>query len=89
MPFPVAWSWQQHWQERLLAFSTRSVQNDHEVVQPPEAVWLLQHPSCYTLGRGASEQQPPAEWTESSDFERISSARATFIFDPLGCAAYP
>ena len=56
VPFSVAWSWQQHWQERLLAFSTRSVQNDHEVVQPPEAVWLLQHPSCYTLGRGASEQ---------------------------------
>jgi len=43
VPFPRAWAWQRQLQERLLA--------DPEA---PEAVLLLQHESCYTLGRGAS-----------------------------------
>ncbi|BEV36611.1 lipoyl(octanoyl) transferase LipB [Synechococcus sp. M16CYN] len=43
IPFEQAWSEQQHWQQYLLQ-------------QPlaDEAVWLLQHPACYTLGRGAN-----------------------------------
>jgi len=44
--FPEAWGWQRRWQERLLAAQGAAA---------PEAVWLLQHPPCYTLGRGASE----------------------------------
>ncbi len=42
MPFPQAWRWQRQLQARLL--------DDPE---GPDAVLLLQHPACYTLGRGA------------------------------------
>ena len=56
VPFEQAWTAQQRWQKRLL-----------EEAKAPGAVWLLQHPPCYTLGRGASTQhlhfdpaQPPA-----------------------------
>lgn len=48
MPFAQAWSWQRGWQERLLKGA------DSGAEPPAEAVWLLQHPACYTLGRGAS-----------------------------------
>ena len=41
----MAWAQQRRWQERLLATPGQ-----------PEAVWLLQHQPCYTLGRGASSQ---------------------------------
>ena len=43
MPFDIAWEDQHRWQERLLADPTAA-----------EAVWILQHRACYTLGRGAS-----------------------------------
>ncbi len=43
MPFERAWRWQRGLQARLLA-DPRS----------PEALLLLQHEPCYTLGRGAS-----------------------------------
>jgi len=50
-----AWRWQQQWQQRLLSSGG------------PELLLLLQHPACYTLGRGASlehlhfdPQDPPA-----------------------------
>ena len=43
VPFEWAWGWQRQLQERLL--------QDRE---GPEAVVLLQHQPCYTLGRGAS-----------------------------------
>lgn len=53
--FDQAWESQRLWQQRLLEDSSA-----------PEAVWLLQHPACYTLGRGASlehlhfdPEQPP------------------------------
>ena len=56
VPFERAWADQRHWQQRLL-----------EQPHLPEAVWLLQHEACYTLGRGASSEhlhfpldQPPA-----------------------------
>ena len=56
VPFERAWSDQRRWQQRLL-----------EHPGQPQAVWLLQHPACYTLGRGASTdhlhfdpQEPPA-----------------------------
>ena len=56
VPFEQAWSAQRLWQQRLL-----------ENPCQPQAVWLLQHPACYTLGRGASAehlhfdpQVPPA-----------------------------
>jgi lipoyl(octanoyl) transferase len=43
VPFPRAWRWQQELQARLLQ-------------QPdgPDALLLLEHEPCYTLGRGAS-----------------------------------
>ena len=44
VPFEMAWIWQQQWQQHLF---TKPI--------APQAVWLLQHQSCYTLGRGASE----------------------------------
>ena len=50
-----AWRWQQQWQQRLLSSGG------------PELLLLLEHPACYTLGRGASlehlhfdPQNPPA-----------------------------
>ena len=56
VPFEQAWIAQRRWQQRLLDDATA-----------PAAVWLLQHPPCYTLGRGASTQhlhfdpaRPPA-----------------------------
>ena len=56
VPFEQAWRDQRRWQQRLL-----------EDDAAPEAVWILQHPACYTLGRGASTEhlhfdpsQPPA-----------------------------
>jgi len=44
VPLNTALAWQRQWQQHLFA-------------QPlaPQAVWLLQHQPCYTLGRGASE----------------------------------
>ncbi len=45
VPFETAWEWQKQWQKNLL--------NDRRL---PQAVWLLQHQNCYTLGRGASER---------------------------------
>ena len=40
--FPLAWSWQQQLQQRLLADPSG-----------PDALLLLEHAPCYTLGRGA------------------------------------
>ena len=42
VPFPVGWGWQRQLQERLLADP-----------DGPEALLLLEHEPCYTLGRGA------------------------------------
>ena len=47
VPFAQAWQEQRCWQEGLLA--------EPAAAGGAEAVWLLQHSSCYTLGRGASE----------------------------------
>lgn len=56
VPFERAWGWQQQLQQRLLADPNG-----------PEAVLLLEHEPCYTLGRGADPgflgfdpAQPPA-----------------------------
>jgi lipoyl(octanoyl) transferase len=43
VPFPRAWAWQRHLQQRLL-----------DEPSGPEALILLEHEPCYTLGRGAS-----------------------------------
>ena len=43
--FKVAWDWQRKWQSRLLQDPSSK-----------QAVWLLQHFECYTLGRGATEK---------------------------------
>ena len=42
VPFERAWSWQQQLQQRLLADPGG-----------PDALLLLEHQPCYTLGRGA------------------------------------
>ena len=59
IPFERAWRDQQLWQQRLF-----------EEPSFPEAVWILQPPAWYTLGRGASAQylpfdphEPPAPLT--------------------------
>ena len=48
VPFQQAWESQRCWQQGLLA--------DPPAASGAEAVWFVQHPSCYTLGRGASEE---------------------------------
>ncbi len=57
VPFGTAWDWQKEWQKRLIDDPLH-----------PQAVWLLQHSKCYTLGRGATEKNllfdvknPPCE----------------------------
>ena len=57
VPFERAWSWQQQLQQRLLADPGR-----------PDALLLLEHQPCYTLGRGADSRflrfdpaDPPAQ----------------------------
>ncbi len=45
MPFPRAWEWQRQWQRRILSADQSKL----------EAVWILQHPPCFTLGRGANQ----------------------------------
>jgi lipoyl(octanoyl) transferase len=57
VPFSIAWGWQKDWQKSLLT---------HRDLPP--AIWLLQHPNCYTLGSGSSESnlcfppdKPPAD----------------------------
>ncbi len=42
--FSRAWHWQRNWQSKLLKDPSA-----------PQALWLLQHSECYTLGRDASE----------------------------------
>ena len=54
VPLEQAWSWQQQWQ-RLL------IRNQNSILQPNQSPWpelllLLEHPPCYTLGRGASAE---------------------------------
>ncbi len=44
VPFEIAWSWQRDWQKSVLDGRISS-----------QAVWLLEHEHCYTLGRGASK----------------------------------
>lgn len=53
--FVTAWAWQQRWQERMLTAGDH-LRGDGDIASCPEGVWLLQHPRCYTLGRGASER---------------------------------
>ncbi len=43
--FETAWDWQREWRGRLLRDP-----------QAPQAIWLLEHSSCYTLGRGSSQE---------------------------------
>ncbi len=57
VPFEIAWNWQKAWQLKLL--------ND---LNSPQAVWLLEHPSCFTLGRGASEANLLFEASSSTNF---------------------
>ena len=44
VPFEAAWDWQKYWQKCLFT-----------VNDLPQGVWLLQHPNCYTIGRGGSD----------------------------------
>ncbi len=55
VPFSRAWSWQKQWQDRLLSRRDSS-----------QAVWLLEHSTCYTLGRGASESNLLFDPSDSS-----------------------
>ena len=49
MPFEEAWEWQRRWQQRLIQAQQASQ------VEVSELLLLLEHPPCYTLGRGATE----------------------------------
>lgn len=86
MPFQQAWILQRCWQERLLLDSENASDADTDA----EAVWLLQHPSCYTLGRGASEdhllfdpEHPP------SPLHRIDRGGEVTHHAPGQLVAYP
>ena len=46
MPHGQAWAWQRGWQRRLLAGQAAGA-------PWPDLLLLLEHPPCYTLGRGA------------------------------------
>tara|TARA_Y100001968_G_scaffold220736_1_gene203653 strand:+ start:372 stop:1061 length:690 start_codon:yes stop_codon:yes gene_type:complete len=42
--FETAWKWQADWRENLLKEPNTN-----------QAIWMLQHPSCYTIGRGGNQ----------------------------------
>ena len=46
--FQNAWDLQREWQEKLRLEPSYN-----------QAIWMLQHFACYTLGRGASEKKQP------------------------------
>ena len=55
--FETAWNWQIDWREKLL-----------KEPSSPQAIWMLQHPPCYTIGRGGDQSNvlfdisnPPSE----------------------------
>ena len=82
VPFQQAWDLQRRWQERLLLDSATGAD--------AEAVWLLQHPRCFTLGRGASEdhllfdpEHPPAP------LHRIDRGGGVTHHAPGQLVAYP
>ncbi len=79
VPFKRAWDWQKNWQKGLLA---------QEISE--QAVWLLEHPSCYTLGRGATQdnllfdsKNPP------SDLFRIDRGGEVTCHMPGQLVVYP
>ncbi|BBL86453.1 lipoate-protein ligase B (chromatophore) [Paulinella micropora] len=43
IPYLQAWRWQNEWQEHLITNQ-----------DAPEAIWFLQHPPCYTVGRNSN-----------------------------------
>ena len=56
--FETAWNWQAVWREKLLADPSS-----------PQAIWLLEHSSCFTTGRGGDKENllfdignPPVEF---------------------------
>ncbi len=56
--FETAWEWQAFWRRNLLADPSS-----------PQAVWVLEHSPCYTIGRGGNKENvlfdinnPPAEF---------------------------
>ncbi len=53
--FETAWDWQKKWQHNLLTKKGFA-----------QAVWLLQHHPCYTLGRGATEKNLLFEPSDSN-----------------------
>jgi len=67
VPLEEAWLWQRRWQGRLLADAASATAHLGARPRLPELLLLLEHPACYSLGRGASEaflhfdpQRPPA-----------------------------
>lgn len=59
--FETAWNWQSSWREDLLRDPFMS-----------QAIWLLEHHSCYTLGRGGDRENILFDTSNSSlDFHRI------------------
>jgi len=53
--FETAWKWQADWREDLLRNPCS-----------PQAVWMLQHHSCYTIGRGGNQDNILFDSSESS-----------------------
>ena len=43
--FQIAWDWQKDWQKKLFTEQTQK-----------QAIWMLEHFSCYTLGRGSTTE---------------------------------
>ena len=76
--FQIAWKWQKDWQKNLLESSTG-----------PQAVWLLQHLDCYTLGRGAKKSNILFD-LKKSDFElyRINRGGEVTYHSPGQLVAY-
>ena len=71
VPFARAWQWQRQLQGRLLARSAAAAGAGPTAVaaEASEALLLLEHEACYTLGRGAD----PA-FLGADDFARFLGA---------------
>ncbi len=79
VPFDKAWIWQREWQQYLFANP-----------QAPQALLLLEHTNCYTLGRGGNDANLLFDLEDPSvDWHRIDRGGDATHHLPGQLVAYP
>ncbi len=79
VPYETAWFWQRKWRERLL-----------EKPFSKQAVWILQHQSCYTMGRSGSYNNLLFDLNDDSfEFHRVDRGGEVTHHLPGQLVVYP